>query len=63
MGKAACQTVPGLMSKVMLEIERPAVWPTALREYLEAHHDLFLGWESGSVVAAAYDRAVSFRRP
>jgi len=48
------------MSRVLLELDRPAAWPTELRAYLEAHHDLFLGWETGQgrPAAAAYDRAI-----
>ncbi len=46
------------MSCALLEFERPAAWPAELRGYLNAHHDLFLGWEKGQVAARAYDEAI-----
>jgi hypothetical protein len=34
------------MSLALLELDRLAAWPGELRTYLDAHHDLFLGWEA-----------------
>ncbi len=44
---------------VVLNLEKPASWPTDLRSYLESRHDLFLGWERGGVAAHLYDQAIS----
>jgi hypothetical protein len=46
------------MSSVLLQLEQPAAWPTELRAYLDAHHELFLGWETGKVAPQAYDTAI-----
>ena len=44
---------------VLLNLEKPASWPTDLRSYLESRHDLFLGWERGGAAAHLYDQAIS----
>jgi hypothetical protein len=48
------------MSLTLLELDRPAAWPGELRAYLDTHHDLFLGWETGQSrpAASTYDRAI-----
>lgn len=50
---------------LLLDLERPETWPRDLLSYLDAHHDLFLGWElqgegraSRQVSAQAFDRAI-----
>lgn len=43
---------------VLLNLKKPASWPTDLRSYLESRHDLFLGWERGGVAAHLYDQAI-----
>lgn len=47
-------------SRVVLKLEQPAAWPAALQTYLGTHHELFLGWETGTsrVPAALYDEAI-----
>ncbi|MGE0773984.1 MAG: hypothetical protein AB7L36_02955, partial [Sphingomonadaceae bacterium] len=42
----------------LLNLKKPASWPTDLRSYLESRHDLFLGWERGGVAAHLYDQAI-----
>lgn len=46
------------MPVTLLDLNRPALWPVDLRAYLDAHYDLFLGWERGDVAAPAYDKAI-----
>jgi hypothetical protein len=50
----------GAVSRALLKLDQPAAWPDELRTYLDAQHDLFLGWESeaGRVTAKSYDRAI-----
>lgn len=43
---------------MLLNLKKPASWPTDLRSYLESRHDLFLGWERGGVAAHLYDEAI-----
>ena len=43
---------------VLLNLKKPASWPTDLRSYLESCHDLFLGWERGGVEAPLYHQAI-----
>ncbi len=49
------------MSRVLLTLDCPDVWPATLRDYLDTHHDLFLNWETASatVGARAYDDAIA----
>jgi hypothetical protein len=48
------------MPRELLDLNRPAAWPAELRSYLDAHHDLFLGWEHKHkrVSPGAYDEAI-----
>lgn len=48
------------MAGAVLDLDAPQTWPVALRSYLDAHHDLFLGWEAGDgrVAAATFDTAI-----
>lgn len=48
------------MSRVLLDLDCPMEWPTRLRCYLNARHDLFLGWETNEswVTTLMYDKAV-----
>jgi hypothetical protein len=48
------------MSRMLLELGQPAAWPPELRDYLGAHSDLFVKWESapGDVQADTYDAAI-----
>lgn len=48
------------MSTVLLDLDKPELWPDALREYLHDHHDLFLNWEmgSGQVSGHEFDSAI-----
>lgn len=43
---------------MLLNLKKPASWPTDLRSYLQSRHDLFLGWERGGVAAHLYDGAI-----
>ncbi|MGD9633545.1 MAG: hypothetical protein AB7U97_09730 [Pirellulales bacterium] len=47
-----------MVPMTLIDLHRPASWPTDLRSYLDARHDLFLGWERGNVAAPAYDEAI-----
>ena len=48
------------MSRVLLELEQSASWPTALQMYLGTQHEVFLGRETGTgqVPAALYEQAI-----
>lgn len=43
---------------MLLNLKKPASWPTDPRSYLQSRHDLFLGWERGCVAAHLYDEAI-----
>jgi hypothetical protein len=57
---------PGAIgARKVIELENPKSWPRDLIEFLEAHHDLLLGWESqsggetpGPVSPRTYDRTI-----
>jgi hypothetical protein len=48
------------MPTALLDLEVPARWPADLRSYLDAHHELFLSWETGQrwIAPSAYDKAI-----
>lgn len=52
------------MSSVLLTLDCLEARPTALRDYLEKYHDLFLNWEiaSATVDGHVYDDAIAGRR-
>jgi hypothetical protein len=49
---------------VIIDLERPEIWPEPLASYLAAHHDALLGWEEGDgsrgprISPARYDQIV-----
>lgn len=45
---------------VLIDVDAPESWPVELLSFLDAHHHLFLDWETGpeTVDAKAYDEAV-----
>jgi hypothetical protein len=45
---------------VLIDLDAPESWPVELLSFLDAHHDLFLDWETGPEAfdAKAYDEAV-----
>ena len=46
-------------SRALLDLDCPAAWPAELRSHLDAHHDVFLGRETGrNRVAASCDMAI-----
>ena len=48
------------MSKFLLDLQCPNLWPAALLAYLHSHHDVFLRWEArqGQIPAQVYDKAI-----
>ena len=42
----------------LLDLNGPALWPVDFPAYLDARHDLFLGWENGNVAGPVYDKAI-----
>ena len=48
-------------SPALIDLEWPETWPKPLLEFLDAHHGLFLGWETrgGETVSSeSNDRAI-----
>ena len=48
------------MSRTVLDLHCPHLWPKELLAYLDEHHDLFLGWETnqGQTCPQAFDKAI-----
>ena len=48
------------MSKTLLELDCPALWPSALLGYLDQHGDVFLRWETkqSRISPQVFDRAI-----